>query len=124
LANNPPHQLHKQRRLIRNWCGGKNHGSIKIFGFQKITPFAKKVYKAVLTIPLGEVRSYKWVAQKTGKPNAARAVGQVLKRNPWPLIIPCHRVVCSGGKIGGYSSGTKKKKIILDLEKQISKSMV
>lgn len=91
---------------------------------KKITPFTRKVYQAVLTIPLGEVRSYKWVAQKTGKPKAARAVGQALRHNPWPLIIPCHRVVSSDGKLGGYSGGRKKKKALLDLEKQIRKSMV
>lgn len=102
----------------------KNQESIKISGFQGITPFAKKVYRAVLTIPLGEVRSYKWVAERIGMPRATRAIGQVLKRNPWPLIIPCHRVICSGGKLGGYSSGIKKKKALLDLEKQILKDMV
>jgi len=94
------------------------------FSSRDLTPFAKKVYKAVLRIPLGEVRSYKWVAKKIGEPEASRAVGQALKRNPWPLIIPCHRVICSKGGLGGYSSGRKKKKILLDLEKQIRKDMV
>jgi methylated-DNA-[protein]-cysteine S-methyltransferase len=102
----------------------KRRQAIKNFGIKKITPFTKKVYKAVLSIPMGQVRSYKWVAQKIGKPHATRAVGQVLKRNPWPLIIPCHRVICADGRLGGYSLGTKKKKLLLDLEKQINKSMV
>jgi len=102
----------------------RKQDSIKISGFKNLTPFAKKVYKAVLSIPMGEVRSYKWVAKKTGKPRATRAIGQVLKRNPWPLIIPCHRVICNDGTLGGYSSGRKKKKILLDLEKQIRKDMV
>jgi O-6-methylguanine DNA methyltransferase len=90
----------------------------------KISPFAKKVYKIVLRIPLGEVRTYKWVAKKTGKPGAERAVGQILKRNPYPLFIPCHRVVSSNGKLGGYVFGSKKKKAILDLERIISKIVV
>ncbi|MDD4980218.1 MAG: MGMT family protein [Candidatus Omnitrophica bacterium] len=102
----------------------KRYASIKICGFKKITPFAKRVYRVVLNIPLGEVRSYAWVAQKIGCPKAARAVGQVLKRNPWPLIIPCHRVISADGKLTGYSSGIKKKKLLLDLEKQLSKDMV
>jgi len=102
----------------------KKSTSIKIYGFKKITPFAKKVYKAVSSIPLGEIRSYKWVAQKIGRPRAMRAVGQVLKRNPWPLLIPCHRVICVDGRIGGYSSGQKKKIALLDLEKQIRKDMI
>lgn len=89
-----------------------------------MTPFAKKVYKVVLTIPLGEVRTYKWVARRIGKPRAYRAVGQILKKNPWPLIIPCHRVVASGGKLGGYAGGRKMKKKLLDLERQICKLMV
>lgn len=102
----------------------KGYASIKIYGFKKLTPFAKKVYKAALTIPIGEVRSYKWIAQKIGRPSATRAVGQVLKRNPWPLIIPCHRIIRADGQLGGYSAGKKKKITLLDLEKQIKKDMV
>lgn len=85
----------------------------------KIASFAKKVYKAVLTIPLGEVRTYKWVAEKIGCPKSARAVGQALKRNPYTLIIPCHRVVSSNNKLGGYSLGLKRKKALLALEKEL-----
>jgi len=90
----------------------------------KITPFAAKVYRVVLGIPLGEVRTYQWVAKKAGRPRAARAVGQILKRNPYPLFIPCHRVVASNGSLGGYVFGSKKKKAILDLEKIISKVVI
>lgn len=89
-----------------------------------MTPFAKKVYKAVLSIPVGQVRTYKWVAKKAGKPRAYRAVGQVLKNNPYPLIIPCHRVIKSNKESGGYIFGKKRKKIILDLEKEISRVLV
>ncbi len=84
-----------------------------------MTPFTRKVYKAVLKIPLGEVRTYKWVAQKIGHPRAFRAVGQALNQNPYPLIIPCHRVIKSDGKSGGYSRGIKTKRLLLDLEKKI-----
>lgn len=89
-----------------------------------LSPFAKKVYKALLTIPLGEVRTYKWLAAKAGKPRAYRAVGQILKNNPYPLIIPCHRVIKSGGELGGYAWGRKTKGKLLDLERQIKKLMV
>lgn len=85
-----------------------------------MTSFAKRVYKIVLAIPLGEVRTYKWVAQKASRPRAYRAVGQILKNNPYPLIIPCHRVINSNKKLGGYSQGIKRKKLLLDLEKRIS----
>lgn len=89
-----------------------------------MTPFTKKVYRAVLSIPLGEVRTYQWVAAKAGRPRAYRAVGQILKKNPCPLIIPCHRVVAAGGKLGGYARGSKAKRILLNLERQIRKLML
>ncbi len=73
----------------------------------------------MLSIPLGEVRTYKWVAQKAGNAKAYRAVGQILKKNPLPLIIPCHRVVASGGKLGGYAWGRQNKQALLNLERQI-----
>lgn len=84
-----------------------------------LTPFAKRVYQVVLKIPLGQVRSYKWVARKAGRPAAARLVGQILKNNPFPLIIPCHRVVKASGQLGGYRGGQKIKKRLLRLEKEI-----
>ena len=89
-----------------------------------MTSFAKKVYQVVSRIPLGEVRTYKWVAAKAGNFKAARAVGQILKNNPYPLIIPCHRVVGSCGKLGGYSQGKRKKEALLNLERQIRKLML
>lgn len=89
-----------------------------------MTPFAKKVYKVVLSIPLGQVRSYKWVAEKAGKPRAYRPVGRILKNNPYPLFIPCHRVISNSGKLGGYAFGKKKKRTLLDLERRILKDMI
>jgi methylated-DNA-[protein]-cysteine S-methyltransferase len=86
-----------------------------------MTPFAKRVYRAVLSIPLGEVRTYKWVARKAGSPRAYRAVGSVLKKNPCPCIIPCHRVIKSDKDTGGYVFGIRKKKRILDLEKRMAR---
>ena len=88
---------------------------------EKITIFSGKVYAVVSKIPLGQVRSYKWVAQKAGKPKAYRAVGTILKNNPYPLIIPCHRVVKNDLSLGGYALGRKNKKILLGLEKEIAR---
>lgn len=84
-----------------------------------MTGFAARVYRIVSTIPMGTVRSYKWVAKKCGSPRAYRAVGTALKNNPYPLVIPCHRVVRSDKKIGDYVFGSRNKKMILDLEKEI-----
>lgn len=89
-----------------------------------MTSFAKKVYKVILTIPLGEVRSYKWVAQRAGRPKAYRAVGQILKNNPCPLIIPCHRVVNSDNRGGGYIFGARAKNELLDLERYIKQCII
>lgn len=89
-----------------------------------MTPFAKKVYRAVLKIPLGEVRSYKWVAREAGRPRAYRAVGQILKRNPLPLLIPCHRVVHAHKASGGYIWGIRTKRQILNLESKLKRLMV
>ncbi len=85
----------------------------------KFTPFQERVYVVVKKIPRGEVRSYKWVAQAIGSPRAYRAVGQALNKNPCPVTIPCHRVICSDGSIGGYSGGIKKKRFLLKKEKAI-----
>lgn len=67
----------------------------------KFSDFSKKVYEAVLQIPHGETRTYAWVAKRIGKPLAARAVGQALRRNSFPILIPCHRVVADK-TLGGF----------------------
>ncbi|MCX7927188.1 MAG: MGMT family protein [Candidatus Omnitrophica bacterium] len=81
--------------------------------------FTRKVYEIVLKIPLGKVRTYSWVAKKAGRPKASRAVGNILRNNPYPILIPCHRVIKSNGEIGGYSKGIRKKKALLLKEKEI-----
>jgi len=80
------------------------------------TPVQRKVYEAILRIPRGQVRTYAQVARMIGRPKAARAVGQALKRNRWAPEIPCHRVVASNGKLGGYSAAgglAAKRKLLL-----------
>jgi len=87
---------------------------------KQLTPFQWKVLKASMTIPLGETRSYKWIAQKIGSPKSMRAVGQALRHNPYTVIIPCHRVIKEDGTLGGYAGGSSKRKAkLLALEKEI-----
>jgi len=74
------------------------------------------VYEIVKKIPKGKVLNYKQVAQLTGSPRAWRAVGNILNKNPDPKTIPCHRVIRSDGKIGGYKNGVKKKIALLKKE--------
>ncbi|MCF7907944.1 MAG: MGMT family protein [Candidatus Omnitrophica bacterium] len=88
-----------------------------------MTNFEKKVLRIVSKIPLGQVRSYKWVAIKTGRPKAYRAVANALRKNPYPLFVPCHRVVKSSNQAGGYSLGSDLKVNLINLEKKI-KDMV
>ena len=82
---------------------------------QKLTKFQKKVYNQVKKIPRGKVLSYKEVARLIGLPLAYRAVGNVLNKNPFKTV-PCHRIIRSDGKVGGYAKGTKKKIEILKKE--------
>lgn len=81
-----------------------------------MTEFQRKVYKIVKKIPKGSVRSYKWVAQKLGNKNLARAVGLALKKNK-DSKVPCYRVIKSDGSIGGYNKGINKK--IKKLKKEL-----
>jgi len=80
------------------------------------TPFQRKVWEITRLIPYGKNRSYLWVAEQIKQPGAARAVGQALSRNPLPIIVPCHRVVASDGKRGGFSGGVEMKRRLLFLE--------
>jgi len=80
------------------------------------TPFQREVWEITRLIPYGETRSYGWVAEQTGKPEALRAVGQALGKNPLPIIIPCHRVVATSGRPGGFSGGAEMKQRLLSLE--------
>ena len=80
------------------------------------TDFQQKVWSEVRRIPRGQSRSYSWVASRVGSPKAARAVGQVMARNPVPIVVPCHRVVRENGKPGGFGGGSEMKKFLLHLE--------
>ena len=84
-----------------------------------LSDFDRSVMQVVRTIPYGEVRSYRWVAETLGKPKAAQAVGQALSRNRLPIVIPCHRVVEKGGFLGGFSAGPEMKRNLLKIEGRI-----
>lgn len=80
------------------------------------TGFEKQVWLALGKIPYGETRSYKWLAERVGRPGGSRAVGQALAKNPLPIVLPCHRVVESHGRLGGYTPGVNLKRRLLALE--------
>ena len=83
--------------------------------------FRQAVWQATRSIPFGETRSYRWVAEQIGKPKAARAVGQALAANPLAIVIPCHRVIGSGGGLCGFGGGLEMKRWLLELESSASK---
>ena len=85
--------------------------------FSNATAFQKRVWEVTRLIPYGETRSYGWVANQIGKPLAARAVGQALGKNPFLVIVPCHRVISGDGSLGGFGGGLEMKQTLLELEK-------
>jgi len=81
-----------------------------------ISPFRRAVLEEAMRIPAGQTRSYGWLAERVGRPRAARAVGRVMATNPWPLVVPCHRVIGSDGGLHGYGGGLRMKETLLRAE--------
>ncbi len=79
------------------------------------TGYQKKVWRVAMEIPYGEIRTYEWIAEKAG--GSPRSAGNALGANPIPIIIPCHRVIRKDGSLGGYSSGTGIKRILIEHER-------
>lgn len=114
------------RKRLQSFLKGAGAGSFEDVAtvVTESTPFASKVIDAVKRIPPGRVKSYAEVAAAAGSPKASRAVGNIMARNTIPIIIPCHRVVASGGRLGGYSSpkGLDLKTRLLNLEAGLVKA--
>lgn len=106
------------RELIRAYFKGMEVRFNKLrTNLSGLTGFSQKVLNAVSAIPYGQVRTYRWLAKEIGEPEAARAVGGALNKNPLPVIIPCHRIIQSNGEIGGFSAGLQWKMRLLKIEK-------
>lgn len=101
------------------FAGEKRDLSDLPVALETVSDFNRRVYEVALAIPPGETLTYGEVAQRIGDPGAARAVGVALGQNPWPIIVPCHRVLAAGGKTGGFSAdgGVETKLRILTIEK-------
>jgi methylated-DNA-[protein]-cysteine S-methyltransferase len=89
-----------------------------VLDFTGVPPFHQRVYVAARKIPCGETRSYGDLAAELGSPGAARAVGQAMRKNPFAIIVPCHRVLAAGGKLGGFTAngGALTKRRMLEIE--------
>ena len=90
--------------------------ALDILDMDRCSAFQKQVLTWTYRIPRGKVVTYSWLAAMLKMPGAARAVGTALARNPFALVIPCHRVVRSGGEIGGFGGGAALKKALLEME--------
>ena len=85
------------------------------------TPFQRQVWAAVAAIPYGQTRAYGAIAREIGTPAAVRAVGAANGQNPWPIIVPCHRVIGSDGSLTGYGGGLPIKRALLEFERGLGR---
>ncbi len=106
----------KLKKDIADYFNGKEVDFEQNIDLTEFTPFQSAVFAITRNIPYGETKSYRWVAKKVGNPKGCRAVGQALKTNSIPILIPCHRVIEESGKIGGFSPGKGWKEKLLALE--------
>jgi methylated-DNA-[protein]-cysteine S-methyltransferase len=112
----------RAEKELRDYFAGRRMAFSVACDISELSPFTQKVLSAAAKIPYGQVRSYKWLAERLGRPKAARAVGNALARNPLPILIPCHRVVRGDGGIGHFVLGSGWKKRLLELEKRFAKT--
>ena len=103
-----------REQLIDYWAGELHHFDVPLAMVG--TPFQVRVWTALQTIPYAGTWSYGRLATEIGQPNASRAVGLANGRNPISIVVPCHRVVGSGGRLTGYGGGLARKQFLLDLE--------
>jgi methylated-DNA-[protein]-cysteine S-methyltransferase len=111
-----PRRLDTVRRELDSYFSGRLRDFDLDLDWSLVGPFAQRVLRRTSRIPYGAVASYGHVAHEIGSPRAARAVGNALGSNPIPVVVPCHRVVRTGGNIGGYGGGLPRKRWLLDLE--------
>jgi len=104
------------RLIAELYKGKKRKATLSLMDMEKLTPFQGQVLKQACRIPRGKVSTYSGLAEKVGKPGAARAVGTVMANNPFPIMIPCHRVIRADGTLGGFGGGLKMKKKMLTSE--------
>jgi methylated-DNA-[protein]-cysteine S-methyltransferase len=113
-AAGPP--LDAIRRELDEYFAGRRRRFELPLDWTLVGPFGRRVLRAAVEIPYGGVLSYAQVAAEAGSPRGSRAAGNALGSNPIPIVVPCHRVLRSGGALGGYAGGLDRKRWLLELE--------
>jgi methylated-DNA-[protein]-cysteine S-methyltransferase len=112
-----PGKLDGVRRELDEYFGGRRRAFDLPLDWGLVgSPFARRVLEAAIAIPFGSTRTYRDVAGAAGSPNGYRAAGNALGANPIPIVVPCHRVLASGGGLGGYTGGLERKRLLLGIE--------
>jgi methylated-DNA-[protein]-cysteine S-methyltransferase len=111
-----PARLDDARRELDEYFDGRRKNFDVKLDWRLIQGFGKRVLRATARIPYGKTSSYQAVAAEAGSPSGSRAAGNALGANPLPIVVPCHRVLRTGGAIGGYGGGLDKKRLLLELE--------
>ncbi|HEV8681712.1 MAG TPA: methylated-DNA--[protein]-cysteine S-methyltransferase [Actinomycetota bacterium] len=112
-----PGRVDEIRRELEEYFVGRRHRFDVPVDWALVTEgFSRRVLRATAQVPFGRVTTYGDVARKAGSPRAARAAGNALGSNPIPIVVPCHRVIRSGGDLGGYGGGPERKSFLLHLE--------
>ena len=112
-----PASLDAVKRELEEYFAGRRLTFEIPLDWSLIGPFGRRVLHATYEIPYGGVLSYAEVAAEAGSPRGSRAAGNALGSNPIPIVIPCHRVLRSGGALGGYAGGLERKRFLLELER-------
>lgn len=121
LPEDPPPPVREAADAIAAYFAGKDPDEALIRRLLRgldLTPFTRAVLMAVTGIPRGETLSYSEVASLAGRPGAARAVGNIMAANPFPILIPCHRVIRGDGSMGGFGGGLDLKAWLLEFERR------
>jgi len=111
-----PAALDPVARELDEYVAGRRRAFDLALDWSLCTPFARRVLGATRRIPYGQVATYGQVAERAGSPGGSRAAGNALGSNPMPIVVPCHRVVRTGGALGGYTGGVERKELLLGLE--------
>jgi methylated-DNA-[protein]-cysteine S-methyltransferase len=112
--------LERWRRELDEYFAGVRRTFDAPLDWEQMRPFQRRILDATAAIPFGQTASYSDVAAQAGNPHGQRAAGNALGANPLPIVVPCHRVLRSGGGFGGYTGGVERKRYLLELEGAIN----